>query len=189
MKTRIKTPAGHTLVRADIERCMSVIRSLKISERKIKADRDAAVKKIDEGCGPHLDRIASQMEQQVALCQAWAAAHPEEFAKRRSIEFTHGTLGFRTGTPKLVMTRRAGGWKGALERVMQFLPAFIRETPEIDKKALIAQRDEEPVQFGLRQCGLAVQQDESFFVEPTLTEVETRLNAEVLAHGREKEAA
>jgi phage host-nuclease inhibitor protein Gam len=160
---------------------VSNIRALKISERKIKADRDAAVKKIDEGCGPHLERIEAEIERDMKRCQTWAEDHPEEFAERKSIEFTHGVLGFRTGTPKLVMTKRAGGWKGALERVMQFLPSFIRDTPEIDKEALIAQRAEAEVQYGLKQCGLAVEQAEAFFVEPKITEVETRETSEVVS--------
>ena len=174
---RIKKALLTLTTRADVERSVSIIRSLKISERKIKADRDAAVKKIDEGCGPHLDRIAAEIAQHVGSCQAWAEAHPEEFAKRKSIEFAHGLVGFRTGTPKLALLGRAWTWDKCLEKVRELLPAFIRDTPTIDKEAILGQREE--LEWAIKQCGMKVTQDESFYVEPVITEVETRETSEV----------
>lgn len=176
---RIKKTLLTLTTRADVERSVSTIRSLKISERKVKADRDAAVKKVDERCAPELDRIAAEIEAQVASCQAWAEAHPEEFAKRKSIEFAHGLVGFRTGTPKLALLGRAWSWEKCLQKVRELMPAFIRDTPTIDKEALLAQRDEEIVQHAIKACGMKVVQDESFYVEPVITEVETREVSEV----------
>jgi phage host-nuclease inhibitor protein Gam len=80
-------------------------------------------------------------------------------------------IGFRTGTPKLALAKRGGNWNAALECVKAFLPAFIRNKPEIDKEALIAQRDDEPVKWALPQCGLKVTQGESFYIEPHLEQV------------------
>lgn len=171
---RIKALASNLLTRADVERMVSEIRALKISERKIKADRDAAVKKIDDGCAPHLDRIQAEVERLVSLCGSWAELHPEEFDKRKSIECTHGVFGFRTGTPKLALLSRAWNWDRVLAAVQSMLPNFIREKPEIDKESLLAQRDEKDIQWALMQCGMKVVQDEAFFVEPDLTETEKR---------------
>ncbi len=83
-----------------------------------------------------------------------------------------GTLGFRTGTPALKLLSRAWNWQKVLEACQFILPAFIRNKPEIDKEQIIAQRDE--LREFLPKVGLKVDQGESFFVEPKLTEVETR---------------
>lgn len=178
-KNRIKTPAANTLTRADVIEEVSLIRTLKIAERKIKADRDAAVKEIDERCAPELEAIAADIENAVERCRAWAEVNPQEFEKRKSIECAHGIFGFRTGTPKLALLSRAWNWDKCLEKVRELLPAFIRDTPTIDKEALLAQRDEEIVQFAIKGCGMKVVQDESFYVEPIITEVETRETSEV----------
>lgn len=162
------------MTRADVFEEVSLVRSLKIAERKIKADRDRAVKEIDERCAPELEAIAADIAEAVERCRAWAEVHPEEFEKRKSIECAHGVLGFRTGTPKLALLSRAWNWEKCLEKVRELLPAFIRDTPTIDKEAILAQRDEEAVQFAIKGCGMKVVQDESFYVEPVITEVETR---------------
>jgi phage host-nuclease inhibitor protein Gam len=174
MKTRIKKPQGATLTRADVEVMMHELRTLAQAEQKILADKNAAIRQIDASCAPALASIVKQRKPLVAAIQQWAEAHPEEFAKRKSIEMTHGTVGFRTGTPKLALLNRKWNWQSALEAVMHLLPAFIRNSPEIDKEALIAQRADDAIAWALPRCGLKVTQDEGFFVDPKLEQVETR---------------
>src|SRR5436190_23633540 len=100
MNTRIKRTGPVLKSRAEMELIVGEIRSLKINERKLALDRDVAVQEIDERCGPHLSQIAKDIEQRVALVQAWAEANPEEFGSRKSIDTAHGAIGFRPGTPK-----------------------------------------------------------------------------------------
>ena len=52
--------------------------------------------------------------------------------------------------------------------VERLLPNFIRNKPEVDKEAIIGQRDD-LAEF-LPKVGLKVMQEESFYVEPKLTE-------------------
>jgi hypothetical protein len=54
------------------------------------------------------------------------------------------------------------------------MPAFVRSSPEIDKAALIAQRDDPTLITVMPFCGLKVTNDECFFVETDLTPVEKR---------------
>ena len=87
-------------------------------------------------------------------------------------------VGFRTGTPKLALLNRQWTWEKVLAAVRQLLPNFIRETPTVDKEALIAQRDDQNLQYALPLCGMKIVQDESFYVEPKIEEVETREKTE-----------
>ena len=93
---------------------------------------------------------------------------------------THGTIGFRTGTPKL-KTLKGFNWASALELVKRVLPGYVRTTDEIAKDKLLADRELEAVVIGssdesvpmseaLAGCGITVVQDETFYVEPVSIE-------------------
>lgn len=77
----------------------------------------------------------------------------------------HGTIGFRTGTPKL-KTLKGFTWASALNLVKEFLPDFIRKTEEVAKDRLLADRDVDGMNEKMAKCGIVVAQDETFYVEP-----------------------
>lgn len=78
---------------------------------------------------------------------------------------THGVIGFRTGTPKL-KTLKGFTWASALQLVKEFLPSYLRQTEEIAKDKLLADRDVENIVPQMNKCGIQVVQDETFYVEP-----------------------
>lgn len=82
----------------------------------------------------------------------------------------HGTIGFRTGTPKL-KTLKGFTWASALTLVKEFLPGYIRQAEEIAKDKLLADRDYKNMPEQMAKCGIQVAQDEIFFVEPKREEV------------------
>ena len=92
------------------------------------------------------------------------------FVKRKSLDTTHGTLGFRTGTPKL-KTLKGFTWASVTNLLQEFLPNYVRTVTEPAKDKLLADRDDEIVQKSLGKVGLMVVQDESFFVEPKKEEL------------------
>jgi len=177
MKTkRIKKtliPALHT--RGDAENAMNLLANIKAGERRIITDRDEAKLRIDERCAPQLAEIEATVKDLTNQLCAWAEANPGEFPKdRKSIVMQSGTLGFRTGTPKLALLNKKWNWKTALAAVQQWLPNFIRNAPEIDKEAILAQRDEPIIADAITRCGMKIDQDESFYVEPALSELPVR---------------
>lgn len=100
------------------------------------------------------------------IMQAFATEHREElFSKRKSYESAHGVFGFRTGTPKL-KNLKGFTWKAVTNMVKEFLPDYIRTTEELAKDKLLADREREEVAQLLPRCGMAVVQDETFYVEP-----------------------
>lgn len=94
----------------------------------------------------------------------------ELFSKKKSLDMAHGTIGFRTGTPKL-KTLRGFTWAKALPLVKEYLPGYIRTNEEVAKDKMLADRDsklgvnQEPMSGLMAKCGIEVVQDESFFVE------------------------
>lgn len=173
-KTRIKIKLPTITTRDETEIVMNELALIANNKRTLTARLDAAVLKIQENAAPGLSQCDEEMNLKSEALRAWAEANPHEFTKgRKSIDFLSGVLGFRTGTPKLALLSRSWNWEKVLAAVQATLPAFVRSKPEVDKEALINQRDEESIMWALPHVGLKVTQDESFYVEPKLTEVQS----------------
>ena len=149
---------------------------------KINADIELQCAKIREKRSDELTRLSDEREKAFDTLQAYAVENQAElFTKKKSLEMAHGTIGFRTGTPKL-KTLKGFTWASALNLVREFLPSFIRTTEEIAKDKLLADRDSRyyegaddtvgvPMMEQMAKCGIMVTQDETFFVEPKKEEV------------------
>lgn len=177
MKNRIKKQIAAPLTREEVESAVNDIAFQITNRRRIETEINRLKLAVDEQYGKPIAALDEAIELRTAQVQAWAQAHPEEFEKRKSIEFASGTIGFRTGTPKLVLLNRKWTWEKALEAVQGWLPNFIRNKPEIDKEAIIAQADE--LGATLPNCGLKVTQAESFFIDPNITESDARQTEKV----------
>jgi phage host-nuclease inhibitor protein Gam len=174
---RVKVPLAMPALlatREDAEATMNDLAATANNQRKIQAQLDDEILRIKAFYEPNLTACTQAIGEYTAALQAWAESNPAEFKGLKSITFNTGRLGFRTGTPKLILLNRRWTWKTALRAVQAFLPNFIRNDPAIDAEALIAQRDESIIAETLPKCGLQVTQGESFFVEPDLTDTDAR---------------
>lgn len=176
-KSRIKVALPTIASREEAEAVMNELACVANNQRRITAQRDAAVLAINQRFESPLAECDQALAAKTDALRVWAETNPDQFPKgRKSIEFVSGVLGFRTGTPKLALLSRAWNWEKVCEKVQHYLPNFIRSKPEVDKEAIIAQRAE--IECVLPKCGVKVVQGESFFVEPKLTEVESRQTQE-----------
>ncbi len=168
---RIKIEQGLIETRDAAEAVMNDLAQTANNKRKLVAKRDHEVLAINAKYEPDLAACDADLKAKTNALNAWAAAHPEEFPKgRKSIEFLSGTVGFRTGTPKLALLSRGWTWEKVTEAVGKLLPNFIRNKPEVDKEAIIGQRDE-LAEF-LPRVGVKITQGETFFAEPNLTQMD-----------------
>jgi phage host-nuclease inhibitor protein Gam len=169
--TRIKKSLTIAIAsRSEAEQVINEMAVLANEVAGLKAEMDAHIIAEKERYSPLITSRESQLEQRAADLEAWAIAHPDEFGKKKSIDFLNGSLGFRTGTPKLSLLNRKWTWETVTDAVSRLLPNFIRSKPEVDKAGIIAQADE--LEEFLPQVGLKVTQGESFFVEPKITTLE-----------------
>lgn len=105
--------------------------------------------------------------------KAFAEEHRNDlFTKRKSLDWTHGILGFRTSTPKVDKPSRIT-WANILEIIKkENLTRFLRTKEEINKEAIVECREDEEVMAKLKDvAGLEVVQTETFFVEPKEEEI------------------
>jgi len=178
MNKRIKKTAATVptpVTRADMEALVGQIATLKRDEAGQKLQMDKIVAKVKADFEESLARVADELKPLIVAAENWATSNPDEFGKNKSIKMLHGVLGFRTGTPALKLLR-GWNWQKVTDACGIHLPNFLRSVPEVDKAALIGQREELSAAFPL--IGVKIDQDESFFVEPVMTTVEKRETVE-----------
>ena len=137
---------------------------------KITATIDVDITRIREKYASEISRLTETKEVNFDIMQTYALENPEIFGKKKSVEGAHGTFGFRTGTPKL-KTLKGFTWNTVTIFLKQFLPAYVRTTEEPAKDKLLADRENKEVAALFPQVGIAVAQDESFFIELKKEEV------------------
>lgn len=139
--------------------------------QSINAEMDRQFVEIRERHAERIAELEKQKTESFEVMQVFATEHRDDlFSKRRSMETTHGILGFRTGNPK-VKNRKGFTWAAVLELVKTFLPEYVRTEETVAKDRLLADRDEEGMPELLTKCGVYVDQDEAFYVEPKKEEV------------------
>lgn len=141
---------------------------------KLQAEIELACAKIRDKHAARLADLEEAKDKAFDTLQAFAQENKAEiFAKKKSLDMAHGTIGFRTGTPKL-KTLKGFTWASALNLVSSFLPGYLRQSTEIAKDRLLLDRDSKVKVDGaevsmfeqMAKCGITVVQEEAFFVEP-----------------------
>ena len=150
--------------------------------QKIQAEIELQCAKVREKYADKLAVLGDARETAFDVLQSFAMENQAElFVKKKSLEMAHGVIGFRTGTPKL-KTLKGFTWASALQLAKKFLPVtYIRQTEEIAKDRLLADREMSEVGVydtptgdirlvtmteAMAVCGIQVVQDETFYVEP-----------------------
>lgn len=167
MRAKIVTPARPAIeTREELERVAGEVSAMLLGRENIQNRMDAEILEVRERYEQVIASMGEEIKPLLADLQAWAEEHRlDTFQERKSLELVHATIGFRIGMPRLALRR---GIKWAL--VLEFLKArlggrFVRVKHEIDKDALLAERDALGKEK-LASLGVEVVQDESFYVEP-----------------------
>ena len=134
--------------------------------QKINADIELQCAKYREKYADKIATLSEERDKAFDTLQAFATENQAElFTKKKSLDMAHGVIGFRTGTPKL-KTLKGFTWASALQLVKEFLPNYARQTWDIAKDKLLADRDAEQMADSMAKCDIQVVQDEAFYVEP-----------------------
>lgn len=133
---------------------------------KINATIDVQMTAIREKYADDIAKLTETKDKAFDVMQAFAVENKDElFAKKKSMESVHGTLGFRTGNPKLKLLK-GYTWGAVTNLLKEFLPNFVRVTEEAAKDVLLAARNDETIANVFPKVGICVTQDETFYVEP-----------------------
>ena len=165
-KTREKKTVYNGVKQEEMELAFADYARADARIQKINATMDIEMTRIREKYQDELGKLAETKDKSFDIMQAYALENRDElFSKRKSLETTHGTMGFRTGTPKL-KTLKGFTWGAVANMLKEFLPSYVRTSEEANKEKLLADRDNEEVTAMFPKVGITVVQDETFFVEP-----------------------
>lgn len=161
-KTREKKPVYIGVKQEEMESAFADFARADARMQKINASMDVEMTKIREKYQDELSKLTDVKNNAFDVLQSFAVEQKDVlFSKKKSMDTVHGTLGFRTGTPKL-KTLKGFTWNAVTNLLKEFLPAYVRTVDEPAKDKLLADRDDETVVANLYKVGLAVTQDESF---------------------------
>ena len=165
-KTRqTKTLLPSTLTREEAEIAFAAFAEADAKQQRITATMDVQITKIRERYSDELTKLSEEKEKNFEIIQAFAVNNRDAFGNKKSMDLTHGVIGFRTGTPKL-KTRKGFTWPSVLNLVKEFLPSYVRTSEEVAKDRLLADREVPEIASQFTKVGILVDQDENFFVEP-----------------------
>ncbi|MBQ3364379.1 MAG: host-nuclease inhibitor Gam family protein [Muribaculaceae bacterium] len=183
MGTRKKKTIITGVTREDADVAFATYAKADAQIQKINADIELQCAKIREKYADRLTVLNAERDGAFDTLQSFATENQAElFTKKKSLEMAHGTIGFRTGTPKL-KTLKGFTWEAAKTLVKKLLPDYIRTTEEIAKDKMLADRDSQlmregdplgpgkPMSEAMAECGIQVVQDETFYVEPKKEDV------------------
>lgn len=165
MAKRVKKTVVAGVTREQAEQAMADFAKADATERSLTAKMDLELARIRDKYAAQLADIARDKDKAFELMQAYATERRDElFTKKKSLEWAHGTLGFRTGTPKL-KTLKGFTWASVTNLCKELLPGYIRTTEELAKDRLLADRDTEEVKDMLARIGVTVAQDDTFYID------------------------
>lgn len=135
-------------------------------EQSIKVKMEAEMNKVRAKYAEQLEDLASAKEVHFQVVEQYACEHRDElFKDKKKVEGMYGTIGFRTGSPKLALM---GGftWPMVTERCCEILPDYIKTSYDLAKSKLLADRGKEEVSSQFEKLGVKVVQEETFYLDP-----------------------
>ena len=179
MTKRIKLFRPALRTRTEAEATVREITERTITRNQLALQMDAKITEIKEHYEARFAELDQELRERTDLVRSWAEDNQSEFAGLKSLAMTHGVVGWRTGQPTL-KTLSGWTWDRVLEKIRtipQIVAAgYVRVKEEVNKHGLLADR-ELLGPDALRAVGCRVAQEESFFVEPILTETTDRQTA------------
>ncbi len=163
-KTRITKKVINAVSDEQFNDAMATVAANDAKRQKIVARMDEQITAIRDKYADGLKDLEEGSRSAAEVVETYCTENPQLFIEKKSYETPHGTVGFRTGNPKLMLLKGIKGTQ-ALDNLKRYLPDYVRVTEEPAKDRLLADRNTELVQENLSKVGFQVVQDESFFIE------------------------
>lgn len=178
-KNRIKFKQTATALktRDEAELALNDICLTTITRNRAMLAMDAEITAVRERYEATINECNKFLEEKTELIRAWAENNPSEF-KGKSADFVHATIGWRIGQPTL-KTLAGWTWDRVLEKLKSLpnLLHYVRTKEEVNKQAIISDREGIGSEL-LRLMGVKVVQEESFFVDPKLSDLDNKQQVE-----------
>jgi len=167
---RIRKVAPSIQTRLQAESALADVVQLTIDRNREQLLLDEKLAKARAEHEHALSDLNKQIDEKAELLQGWAEGNEAEFGKLKSLAMQHGTLGWRQSSklkPLLKWT-----WDRVLAKLQEVgQRTFIRTKEEVNKDAL---RDAGLSAEELKDLGVRLVSEDTFFIEPKLEQPENR---------------
>lgn len=140
---------------------------------KIEARMNEEINKVKSRYTDEITDLNERLVEPMEILNVYASEQKTTWGKRKSLELLHCIIGFRTGTPKVSKDKKFT-WDAVLELMKRnkVFARFIRTKEEINKEAIIAEKNEALLNQLTEECYITIDQDETFFVQPKVEELQ-----------------
>ncbi len=169
--TRQSKKVISSATREEAEQAMETVALVNSKKKSLEAKIELEKQKIDEKYRDQVTELQQQVKEPLEVLEVWAKSDVKNW-EAKSFDLTHGTVGFRTGTPKVEKEKKYT-WEVITELLITFFPALVRTKVEANKEAIIAMRHEPAFEKLKAKCHVDVVQDETFFTRTKEEELVT----------------
>jgi len=155
----------NTITKAEAEEAFADYAQSDAKQQQLTSKMDEAITKIRDKYAAEISELSEKKESAFEIMQTYAENNRDDFGKKKSMDLTHGTIGFRTGTPAL-KAAKGFTWKSITVLLSKGYPDFVRQVTEPAKDKILADRLTPGTRVMMAECGIIVDQAETFFVEP-----------------------
>lgn len=170
-----------TTTRTELEALIGEVVCLQLKLDSTHAEMEREISRVRSLHQNEIDALELELVQKRARVQMWAEENREAFRSKKSLECHHGTIGFRSGPPRLEKIKTETPWQQIAQKLrrMAWGSHYVR-TPkpdaEVNKEAILADRHKLPADK-LIKAGLRIVQDEKFYITLRSRAVENLLQA------------
>lgn len=159
-KKRIVVPPS----KAEVGDVMKSFAEASSKIKEMEAQEELALTQVREQFANQAKELVSQKQEALEKLEAFGIGHKDELFKgKRSMDLHHGVIGFRLGTPKVDKPRTIT-WGKVIEGLKENNSPYLRTKLEVDKDSIIANREDATKMAELKEYGISVVQEETFFV-------------------------
>lgn len=164
---KIKTKVYVNVTLEEAQEASEILATKQNHLDKLEAQMNEKINKIKSDYTDRITELNDALKEPTAILQAFANEQKPNWGKKKSFDLLHCVIGFRTGTPK-VTKKKSFTWEAVLQLLQKqavFKP-FIRSTEEINKEAILAEKDDALLKKLKDDCFIEIDQDETFFATP-----------------------
>ena len=169
MNKKEKIQTVPILSREALEVAVAEVATLKIQFAAAEAEMELEIARVQERHQGPMLALAKRIQIREAGVFVYCQQHRAQlFPDKKSIDFLLATVGFRTEPPSVEKSSRKDTWTAIAQRLeaLGWGSRYVNiPEPEVDKKALLADREKLSLEQ-LSEAGIRFEQDELFYITP-----------------------
>lgn len=168
---RVKKKVIENVSREIAEEAMGNFSDAANGLQKIEAKMNAEINAIRDKYQDSITEFNESKDEQMEVLEVYANENNESWGKRKSMDLLHGTIGFRTGTPKIKFEKGFNG-KSVTAILQEHFPQYVRTVVEMNKEQLLIDRESDGFDKVVKKAHIEVVQEETFYVESKAEELQ-----------------